>query len=75
MWVSFNTTLYAYLYVYMGRIYFQVVLIQKYIYISIYIWKYLAYNLEPRLSFLHIELWGWAKMKSFCRYANHEYID
>ena len=72
MWVSFDTAIYAYLYVYIGRIYFWVALIRKYIYMGIYIWKYLAYNLEPRFSFLHIYLWGWAKMKFLCRYANNE---
>ena len=37
----------------MGRIYFWVALIRKYIYIYgyIYIWKYLACNLEPRFTF------------------------
>ena len=42
---------------------------------EVYIWKYLACNLETRFSFLHMYMWGWAKMKSFCRYANHECID
>ena len=51
MWVSFDMIVYAYLYVYMGRIYFQVALIWKYIYMGIYIWKYLACNLEPRFLF------------------------
>ena len=32
----------------------RVALIWKYIYMGIYIWKYLACNLEPRFSFLHI---------------------
>ena len=49
--VSFDTTVYAYLYVYMGRIYFWVALIRKYIYMDIYIWKYLACNPEPRFLF------------------------
>ena len=39
---------------------------------GIYIWKYLACNLEPRFLFLHIYLWGWAKMKFLCRYTNSE---
>ena len=70
MWVSFDTTVYAYLYVYRGRIYFRVALIRKYIYMGIYIWKYLACNIEPRFLFLHIYLWGWAEMKFLCRYTN-----
>ena len=70
MWVSFDTTIYSYLYVYMGRIYFWVALIWKHIYGYIYIWKYLAYNLEPRFSFVHIYLWGWAQMKFLRRYTN-----
>ena len=41
----------------------------------VYIWKYLACNLETRFSFLHMYMWGWAEMKSFCRYANHECVD
>ena len=57
MWVSFDMTVYAYLYVYMGRIDFRVALIRKYIYGYIYIYKYLACNLEPRFSFLHVQLW------------------
>ena len=32
----------------------RVALIRKYIYMGIYIWKYLACNLETRFSFLHI---------------------
>ena len=67
--------IYAYSICMYRRIYFQVALIQKYIYMGIYMWKYLACNLEPRLSFLHIELWGCAKMKSFYMYANHECVD
>ena len=68
MWVSFDMAVYEYLYVYIGRIYFRVALIWKYI----YIWKYLACNLEPRFLFLHIYLWGWAEMKFLCRYTNSE---
>ena len=36
MWVSFDMAVYEYLYVYIGRIYFRVALIRKYIYIGIY---------------------------------------
>ena len=32
MWVSFDTAIYAYFYVYKGRIYLRVALIWKYIY-------------------------------------------
>ena len=35
----------------MRRIYFWVALIRKYIYMGIYMWKYLACNLEPRFTF------------------------
>ena len=44
--------LYMHIYVCMGHIYFRVALIRKYIYMGVYIWKYLAYNLEPRCLFL-----------------------
>ena len=50
----------------------QVALIWKYIYMGIYIWKYLACNIEPRFSFLLVQLWGWAEMKFLCRYTNNE---
>ena len=58
MWVSFDTTIYAYLYVYIGRIYFRVALIWKYIYMEVF-------RLQPRaqIYILHIYLWGWAEMK------------
>ena len=45
MWVSFDTTVYAYLYVYMGHIYFWVALIRKYIYGYIYME---VFSLQPR---------------------------
>ena len=45
MWVSFDMAIYAYLYVYMGRIYFRVALIQKYIYGYIYM---KVFSLQPR---------------------------
>ena len=45
MWVSFDMTVYAYLYVYIGRIYFQVALIWKYIYGYIYME---VFSLQPR---------------------------
>ena len=45
MWVSFDTTIYAYLYVCMGRIYFWVALIWKYIYGCIYME---VFSLQPR---------------------------
>ena len=45
MWVSFDMTIYAYLYVYIGRIYFQVALIRKYIYMGIYME---VFSLQPR---------------------------
>ena len=41
-----------------GKFNDRVALIWKYIYMGIYIWKYLACNLEPRLSFLHIYNYG-----------------
>ena len=68
MWVTFDMAIYAYLYVYIGHIYFRC----GSIYMGIYMWKYLACNLEPRFLFLHIYLWGWAEMKFLCRYTNSE---
>ena len=47
MWVSFDTTVYAYLYVYIGRIYFSVALIRKYIHIYGYIYME-VFSLQPR---------------------------
>ena len=52
----------------------RVVLIWKYIYMGIYIWKYLACNVEPRFSFLLVQLWGWAEMKFLCRYATTKHV-
>ena len=49
MSVSFDTTVYAYLYVYMGRIYFWVALIRKYIYMGIYMGIYMeVFSIQPR---------------------------
>ena len=65
MWVSFDMAIYAYLYVYIGRIYFRVALIQKYIYMEVF-------SMQPRFSFLHVQLWGYAKMKFLCWYSNNK---
>ena len=45
MWVSFDMAVYAYLYVYIGHIYFRVALIRKYIYMGIYME---VFTLQPR---------------------------
>ena len=71
MWVSFDMAVDAYLYVCMARIYFRVALIRKYLYIYIYI-EVFSCNLEPRFTFWHIYLLGWAEMKFLCRYTNSE---
>ena len=47
MCVSFDTTVYAYLYAYIGRIYFRVALIRMYIYTWVYIYME-VFSLQPR---------------------------
>ena len=49
MWVSFDMAVYTYLYVYIGRIYFWVALIRKYIYMGIYME---VFSLQPRAQIL-----------------------
>ena len=52
MWVSFDMTVYAYLYVYIGTYLLSGSFdTEVYIYMGIYIWKYLDRNLEPRFTF------------------------
>ena len=63
--------IYAYLYVCMGRIYFWVALIQKYIYGYIYME---VFSLQPR-SQIFISTYilvGLAEMNFLCRYTNSE---
>ena len=76
MWVSFGTAIYAYSICMYRRIYFWVALIQKYIYIWVYIYME-VFSLQPRAqTFISAYIIvGWAEMKSFCRYANHECVD
>ena len=55
----------------MGRIYFWVALIQKYMYGYIYM-EVFSCNIEPRFIFWHLYVLGWAKIKFLCRYTNSE---
>ena len=73
MWVSFDMTVYAYLYVYIGCIYFRVALIQKYIYMGIYMEVFRLQH-KAQIYILHIELWCWAEMKFLCRYTNSKTV-
>ena len=54
MWVSFDMAIYAYLYVHIGRIYFRVALIWKYIYGCIYVE---VFSLQPRAQmFISVDI-------------------
>ena len=53
MCVSFDMAIYAYLYVYIGRIYSWVALIWKYIYLGIYME---VFSLQPRVQIYNMHI-------------------